>query len=76
MSKGSPWIILVGALASSSDSLMRLIYQKYKNTERNMADKGIIKLENDIRTDHSQVGSFRVRIEAELGIGGLLQLQF
>ena len=74
VSKGSPWIILVGALASSSDSLMRLIYQKYKNTERNMADKGIIKLENDIRTDHSQVGSFRVRIEAELGIGGLLPI--
>lgn len=72
--EGSPWIILVGALASSSDSLMRLIYQKYKNTERDMADKGIVKVENDIRTDHSQVGSFRVRIEAELGIGGLLPL--
>lgn len=25
----SPWIILLGALAGSSDSLMRLIYQKY-----------------------------------------------
>ena len=71
---GSPWIILVGALASSSDSLMRLIYQKYKNTERDMADKGIVKIENDVRTDHSQVGNLRVRIEAELGIGGLLPL--
>lgn len=72
ISAGTPWIILIGALASSSDSLMRLIYQKYKNTERDMADKGIVKIENDIRTDHNQVGSFRVRIEAELGIGGLL----
>ena len=71
---GSPWIILVGALASSSDSLMRLIYQKYKNTERDMADKGIVKIENDVRTDLSQVGNLRVRIEAELGIGGLLPL--
>lgn len=71
---GCPWIILVGALASSSDSLMRLIYQKYKNTERDMADKGIVKIENDVRTDHSQVGSFRVRVEAELGIGGLLPI--
>jgi phosphatidylglycerophosphate synthase len=67
-----PWIILLGALASSSDSLMRLIYQKYKNTERDMADRGIVKVEPDIRTDHSQVGSLRVRIEAELGVGGLL----
>lgn len=72
--EGSPWIILIGALASSSDSLMRLIYQKYKNTERDMADKGIIEIENDVRTDHSQVGSFRVRAEAELGIGGLLPI--
>lgn len=72
--EGSPWIILIGALASSSDSLMRLIYQKYKNTERDMADRGIIKVENDVRTDHSQVGSFRVRVEAELGIGGLLPI--
>lgn len=69
-----PWIILIGALASSSDSLMRLIYQKYKNTERDMADKGIVKIENDVRTDHNQVGSLRVRIEAELGIGGILPL--
>ena len=71
---GRPWIILIGALASSSDSLMRLIYQKYKNTERDMADKGIVKIENDVRMDHSQVGSFRVRVEAELGIGGLLPI--
>lgn len=71
---GCPWIILIGAIASSSDSLMRLIYQKYKNTEREMADKGIVKIENDVRMDHSQVGNFRVRVEAELGIGGLLPI--
>lgn len=69
-----PWIILIGALASSSDSLMRLIYQKYKNTEIDMADKGIVKIEKDVRTDHNQVGSLRVRIEAELGVGGILPL--
>ncbi|CCX59749.1 CDP-alcohol phosphatidyltransferase family protein [Blautia hydrogenotrophica] len=66
------WIILIGALASSADSLMRLIYQKYKNTEREMADKKILEVENDVRIDHSQVESFRVRIETELGVGGLL----
>lgn len=69
---GTPWIILMGALASSSDTMMRLIYQKYKSNERSMADEGIIKIENDVRTDHDQVGSFRVRVEAELGVGGLL----
>ena len=66
--------IIIGAIASSSDSLMRLIYQKYKNTERDLADKGIIKIETDNRTDHSKVGSIRVRIESELGIGGLLPI--
>ena len=71
---GNPWIILAGALASSSDSLMRLIYQKYKNTERDMADKGIVSIEKDVRLEHSHVGDLRVRVEAELGIGGLLPL--
>lgn len=72
ISKECIWIVLIGALASTADTLMRLIYQKYKNTERDMSDKGILSIENDIRTDHNQVGHFRVRIEAELGIGGLL----
>lgn len=66
--------IYIGALASSADTLMRLIYQKYKATERELADNGIIKIEKDIRTDHSQVGNLKVRIEAELGIAGLLPL--
>ena len=71
---GHFWIIYIGALASAADTLMRLIYQKYKATEREMAEKGIVTIENDVRTDHSQVGSLRVRIEAELGIGGLLPI--
>lgn len=71
---GNHWIIYIGALASTADTLMRLIYQKYKATERDMADKGILELENDVRTDHSQVKSIRVRIEAELGIGGTLPI--
>ena len=71
---GTPWIILAGALASSADTLMRLIYQKYKNVERDMADKGIVEVEWDKRTDHSQVNSLRVRVEQDLGIGGILPL--
>lgn len=69
---GTVWIVLAGTLASSSDTMMRLIYQKYKATERELADAGVIQIEKDIRTDHSQVSSFRVRVEAELGIGGIL----
>lgn len=38
---GNPWVILMSALASSSDSLMRLVYQKYKNTERDLAEEGL-----------------------------------
>lgn len=69
---GSIWLILLGAIASSSDSLMRLIYQKYKNIERKMADMGVVEVGYDLRNDTNQVGSFRVRVENELGIGGIL----
>ena len=72
--KLSPWILLAGAVASMSDTLMRLIYQKYKATEREMAEKGIVEAGPDQRTDHSQVNSLRVRIEQDLGIGGILPL--
>ena len=71
---GRAWIMLIGALASSADTMMRLIYQKYKSTERDMADKGIVELAHDDRTDHSKVNSLRVRIEADFGIGGYLPL--
>ena len=69
---GAFWFILIGAIASSSDSLMRLIYQKYKNTERKLADLKVVEIGYDQRNDTSQVGSLRVRIENELGIGGIL----
>ena len=69
---GSPWIILMGGVASISDTLMRLIYQKYKATELEMAKKGIVKVEHDQRKDHDRVGSLRVKIEQDLGIGGIL----
>jgi phosphatidylglycerophosphate synthase len=39
---GTPWIILAGAFASSSDTMMRLIYQKYTRTEQEMAEQGKI----------------------------------
>lgn len=70
--KGSSIIILIGAFASISDTLMRLIYQKYKSSERTLVDSGVIESEVDKRLDERQVKSIQVRIEAELGIGGIL----
>ena len=64
---GCPWMILAGALASVSDTLMRLIYQKFKAEEAALAEKGIIERVSDRRTDHQEVGSLRVKIEQDFG---------
>lgn len=68
------WIVLLGALASSSDTLMRLIYQKYKATERSLINEGKLKEEIEDRTDHSKSNSLKVRIESDFGIGGILPI--
>lgn len=65
---GIIWIVYIGAVASNSDTLMRLIYQKYKSNERELVDQGVLAIENDYRIDHSKAGSFRARIEAEFGL--------
>ena len=70
-SKNNVLIVLIGAIASTSDTLMRLIYQKYKSNERELADQGILTIQKDVRNDHSKVNSIRVRIESELGLGAL-----
>ncbi len=67
--QGNPWIILLGALASSSDTMMRLVYQKYKNTERKMADQGIVEIETDFRADGDQHTSIKTIIDREFGLG-------
>ena len=69
---GNIWIVVAGALASTSDTLMRLIYQKFNAEYNKHVKQGILPELEDKRTDHSQVGSLRVRIESELGIGGIL----
>ncbi|MCD7714040.1 MAG: CDP-alcohol phosphatidyltransferase family protein [Prevotella sp.] len=71
---GTPWIILIGAIASTSDTMMRLIYQKYKATERELQDKGIMESEYDVRLDNDQTNNWRVRLESDWGIGGILPL--
>lgn len=71
---GSISMIIVGAIASSSDTMMRLIYQKYKNSENELCEKGVLKKEVDKRNDTSKVKSLPVIIEQRFGIGGILPL--
>ncbi len=71
---GNVVIIILGAFASSADSLMRLIYQKYKNTEAELATQGVIQVEYDRRLDNSQTESWRVRLESWMGIDGVLNI--
>lgn len=71
---GNPFMIVMAALASNGDSLMRLIYQKYKNVEREMADEGICQLENDVFKNPDDAKNILVRIEFEFGAGGILPL--
>ena len=71
---GMPWLIVFGAIASSADSLMRLIYQKYKSVERELVDEGRITLQKDIWKDPAEAQNFLVRIEFEFGICGIIPL--
>lgn len=74
VSKGNIWIVLLACIASTSDTMMRLIYQKYKATERRLQDSGVLEAEYDVRLDNAQTNNWKVRIESDLGIGGILPL--
>lgn len=71
---GNIWYIVMGGLASTSDTMMRLCYQKYKANERVHVDEGLFQMENDVRTDNSQSGNWKVKIEQFGGVGGYLCL--
>lgn len=66
--------IVLGAFASSGDTLMRLVYQKYKSSERNLQDQNVLEVEYDKRLDENQSASMLVNLEQSLGIGGYLCL--
>ena len=71
---GMPWIIVMGALASSSDSLMRLVYQKYRNEERNMTFQGILRPTTDAQKEIGWATRIKVIVNFEFGIGGIIPL--
>lgn len=66
------WWIIIGALISVLDILMRLTYQKYKNNSVELQESGAIPVEVDKRLDHNATTSIRTRIEMEFGIAGIL----
>ena len=73
--QGSIIIILLGTLASMGDTLMRLIYQKFKNTTYELIEEGIIKSnEKEKREKETQTNSLLVRIESDFGIGGIIPI--
>lgn len=61
------WILILGALASTSDTIMRLIYQKFNSATRALVDKKIIEPIYDERTDNSKTGSLKTKIESAMG---------
>ena len=67
-------IVILGILGSTSDTLMRLIYQKYKNSESELVEQGKLKKEIEKRVDKNQTNSFIVRLESDFGIGGILPI--
>lgn len=72
--KNCIWIVLLGCFASSADTLMRLVYQKYKSTERDLIEQNLLKEEKEKRTDETKTNSLIVRIESDFGVGGILPI--
>ena len=68
------WIVLVASLVGLSDTMMRLVYHKYKEVTKKMESFGIVTEVKDERNDHSKVGSIKVFIECFFGIGGIIPL--
>lgn len=66
---GNFWIIYLGALASSCDTMMRLFLQKAKNTAyESKCEKGEATMSSTIRS--GRIAKLQERIDSELGLGG------
>ena len=66
------WIVFIGALAASFDSLARLVYQKFANTENELEKEGKLKAEEKSTVDQQKGmrAAYR-RITREVGLNGL-----
>lgn len=70
-SPGRPEIILIGALTGSSDSLMRLVHQKFQNSQYR---QGLPVGESDDPAKASPMRAMAMQIDAYMSIGGFLPI--
>lgn len=72
VSKNNALILVSGAFASTFDTLSRLIFQKFQSIRKDYYEsKGITK---DDGISNSIVNKIRLRLDAEIGLGGILPL--
>ena len=69
---GNIWIVIIGAIASTADTLCRLTYQKFKTVSYELYKAGVIPPIEDKRREANQSSSFQAKVENELGVGGIL----
>lgn len=67
----NPWVILMGALAGSSDSLMRLLYQKFLNSS---VAQGIAVNRSEDPEQQGGINRIRMKVDAYVSLGGFLPL--
>jgi hypothetical protein len=68
---GDPRIILIGAFAGSSDSLMRLLFQKHLNSS--LAQGLNVNRSEDPEKQHG-INRIRMKVDAYVSLGGFLPL--
>lgn len=71
---GNAWLILVGAFASSADTMTRAVYHKFNSVTREMVEAGVMPAQEDDRKYHHQRGFLRALFEDQFGLGGFLPL--
>lgn len=72
--KNSIYIIVIGCVASISNLLMRLVYQKYLSGEKQLVDSGIISKQEDVWKDNDKVTDWKVKFKEAMGVGGWLPI--
>ena len=67
--QGYVWCVVLGALASVGNTLMRLIYQKFRNVEFEMGKHPV-----DPKKDEKQTNTLKERIDQDFGVGGIIPI--
>lgn len=67
--QGDARVVLIGALAGSCDSLMRLLYQKYLNSGY---EQGVKPTKSEDPERESGINRIRMKVDAYVSLGGFL----